>query len=60
MTYFVLETDAPYFYERVGSRKFSIPADVVNVAAKVAALKCCNIDDVLYANRSNVKRIYHV
>ena len=58
----VLETDAPYFFPRVGgphsllghnSRDFSLPV-------QIAAIKKCKVDTVLKASRSNIARVYGV
>ena len=65
----VLETDAPYFLPRGGgpegllghsTRAFSVPLHAVNVAAQVAAIQWRDINDVLKANRANIKRVYGI
>ena len=65
----VLETDAPYFSPRGGgpdsllghkNRRFSLPPHVANVAAKVAVVKQCHINEVLSASRENLRRVYRV
>ena len=65
----VLETDAPYFLPRGGgpdsllghsNKAFSLPVHVANVAAQVAVVKGCKVEEVLAANRQNVKNIYRV
>jgi len=65
----VLETDAPYFIPRGGgregylghtTREFSLPMHVVNVAAQVAAIKKCKLEEVLRASRKNIARVYNV
>ena len=65
----VLETDAPYFLPRGGGREgflghttneFSLPIHVVNVAAQVAAIRECNVEEVLRASRENIARVYNV
>ena len=65
----VLETDAPYFLPRGGgpdsllghtNRAFSLPVHVANVAAQVAVVKDCRVEEVLAASRKNIKRIYGV
>ena len=50
----LLEPDAPYFLPRGGGNgtllghtgKFSLPVHVANVAAQVAAIRSCNIEEV--------------
>jgi len=65
----VLETDAPYFLPRGGgpggllghsTQAFSVPLHAVNVAAQVAAIQWRDINDVLKANRANIKRVYGI
>ena len=65
----VLETDAPYFIPRGGgsegylghtTRDFSLPVDVANVAAQVAAIRDCRVEEVLKASRENIARVYKV
>ena len=65
----VLETDAPFFLPRGGgpdsllghaNRAFSLPVHVANVAAQVAVVKGCKVEEVLSASRRNIKRIYGV
>ena len=65
----VLETDAPYFMPRGGSadgnlghtnKKFSLPVHVANVAAQVAAIRDCSVEEVLMASRKNVARVYKI
>ena len=65
----VLETDAPYFLPRGGSRdgflghttkKFSLPVHVANVAAQVAAIRDCKVEEVLRASRENIVRVYNI
>ena len=65
----VLETDAPYFSPRGGgpdsllghtNRMFSLPPHVANVAAKVAVVKQCHVNEVLSASRENLRRVYRV
>ena len=59
----VLETDAPYFLPMGGgpdgllghtNREFSLPVHVANVAAQVAVVKGCKVEEVLVASRRNV------
>jgi len=65
----LLETDAPYFLPRGGgrdgllghnSKQFSVPIHAANVAAQIAVIKGCDINDVLKANRENIRRIYRI
>jgi len=65
----VLETDAPYFLPRGGSasgylghttREFSLPVHVANVAAQVAAIRDCRVEEVLRATRENIARVYNI
>ena len=63
----VLETDAPYFLPRGDISNtfhqvanFSIPMNALHVAAQIAALKRCEVNDVLRSSRDNIKRIYRV
>jgi len=65
----VIETDAPYFLPQGGgkegllghsSREFSVPLHAVNVAAQVASIRKCTVQEVLRANKDNVKRIYGI
>jgi TatD DNase family protein len=65
----VLETDAPYFIPRGGGRdgylghttkKFSLPVHVANVAAKIASIRDCRVEEVLWANRENIRRVYKI
>ena len=65
----VLETDAPYFLPRGGgregylghtTREFSLPVHVANVAAQVAAIRDCRVEEVLRASRENIARVYKV
>ena len=64
----VLETDAPYFLPRGGGEegylghtgKFSLPVHVAHVAAQIAAIRGCEVEEVLRANRANIKRVYGV
>ena len=59
----VLETDAPYFLPSDGGpdsllghtdKRFSLPPHVANVAAQVAVVKGCKVEEVLVASRRNV------
>ena len=65
----VLETDAPYFLPRGGGpdgllghtdRSFSLPLHVANVAAQVATVKQCTVNEVLTSSRMNIRRVYGV
>jgi TatD DNase family protein len=65
----VLETDAPYLLPRGGSangylghttREFSLPLHVANVAAQVAAIRDCKVEEVLRASRENIARVYNI
>ena len=65
----VLETDAPYFLPKGGgqggllghnNRTFSLPLHVANVAAQVAAVKQCSVNEVLKYSRMNIKRVYRI
>ena len=65
----VLETDAPYFLPKGGgadsylghtTREFSLPVHVANVAAQVAAIRDCEVEEVLRATRRNVERVYRI
>eukprot|EP00092_Neocalanus_flemingeri_P024229 GFUD01026278.1.p1 GENE.GFUD01026278.1~~GFUD01026278.1.p1 ORF type:complete len:1310 (+),score=409.24 GFUD01026278.1:104-4033(+) len=65
----VLETDAPYFLPRGGglggdlghtTRDFSLPVHVANVAAQVAAIRGCRVEEVLRASRKNIARVYRI
>ena len=65
----VLETDAPYFLPRGGSangylghttKEFSLPVHVANVAAQVAAIRDCRVEEVLRASRENIARVYNI
>ena len=69
LTRLVLETDAPYFLPKGGgrhgflgngTRDFSLPVDVVNVAAQIAVIKGCKIGEVINASRMNIRRVYCV
>jgi len=65
LTRLLLETDAPYFLPSELSRddysyKFSHPGHVLHVAAKIASLRNINIEEVLSANRKNIKDIYGI
>ena len=65
----VLETDAPYFLPRGGTangnlghktREFSLPVHVAHVAAQVAAIRECRVEEVLKASRKNIAMVYKV
>ena len=65
----VLETDAPYFLPRGGgadgylghtTREFSLPVHVANVAAQVAAIRDCRVEEVLRASRENIALVCRV
>ena len=65
----VLETNAPYFLPRGGSangylghttKEFSLPVHVANVAAQVAAIRDCRVEEVLRASRENIARVYNM
>ena len=61
----LLETDAPYFLPPDLSKddyryNFSNPGHVVHVAAKIASLRNIPIEEVLSANRKNIKDIYEI
>ena len=65
----VLETDAPYFLPKGGgpdgllghsNRSFSLPLHVANVAAQVATVKECSVNQVLKFSRMNIRRVYGI
>ena len=65
----VLETDAPYFLPEGGgpdgllghtNKFFSLPVHVANVAAQVATVKQCSVNQVLKFSRKNIRRVYGI
>lgn len=65
LEYMLLETDAPYFIPSSSRRKknvqkFSVPTNVIHVAAQIAEIRSIALHEVITANRENVSYIYGI
>ena len=58
----LLETDAPYFLplRLRGNAMNSHPGFVFDVAAQIAEVKHISVEQVLEANRNNIREVYRI